>query len=270
MRYRSPLIVVALAAVAACNRSHHVANAFAWSDSLAAGATLHLRDGNGDISVRPATGSLVTVTASKQWNRGRERDISFQTRQVGHDIFVCAMWRNSGSCGARDYRGARPRGGILTMFSIFRHRTDAAADFVVQIPTGVQLDATTMLGDIVVEGTRASVVGHTVNGDLKANEVGGNLSLTTSNGDVQATVASVDGVDSISLRTSNGDVHATLPSDLAGRLELSTVNGDIRSDFPIPQTKGYGRRTIEATLGVAPRLVRLRTTNGDVVVTKRP
>lgn len=270
MRYRSLLPLVALPAVAACNRSHHVANAFAWSDSLPAGATLHLRDGNGDVTVRPAAGSLVTVTASKRWNRGRERDISFQTRRIGNDIYVCAMWRNSGTCGARDYRGARARGGILTMFSIFRHRTDATADFVVQIPAAVHLDVVTTLGDIVVEGARAGVVGRTVNGDVKATEVGGNVSLATSNGDAQATVASVDGVDSISLRTTNGDVHAALPSGLTGHLELSTVNGDIRSDFPIPQTKGYGRRTIEAALGDAPRLVRLRTTNGDVVVTKRP
>ncbi|HEX7018512.1 MAG TPA: DUF4097 family beta strand repeat-containing protein [Gemmatimonadaceae bacterium] len=270
MRSRSPLPFIVLLAVAACNRPHHLANAFAWSDSLPAGATLHLRDGNGDITVQPSPGASVTVTASKHWNRGREGDITFQTRRVGSDVYVCAMWRNSGTCGARDYRGARPRGGILTMFSIFRHRSDAAADFVVQAPAGLHLDVVTTLGDIVVEDAKAGVVGRTANGDVKATEVGGNVALTTSNGDAQASVASIQGVDSISLRTTNGDVHATLPADLSGQLELSTVNGDIRSDFPIPQTQGYGRRTIEATLGSSPRLVRLRTTNGDVVVTKRP
>lgn len=270
---RTPLrlsVGLALLVTLACDRPHNNPNAFDWSDSLPAGSTLHVRDGNGEITVRAARGPTTTVVASTHWRRGRDRDIRFVTRTVGNDIYVCAMWRGSGSCGARDYRGARPSGGILTMFSLFRHRTDASADFVVEVPSTVRLDAVTTNGNVSVQGADAGVVAHTINGDVRAADVGGSVSLTTVNGDVQLGLQSMEGVDSIAMRTTNGSVHAALPSDLAGRLELSTVNGDIRSDFPLPATEGHGRRTIETALGTNPRTIRLRTTNGGISLIKRP
>ena len=63
--------------------------------------------------VRRAAGQTALVNGSRRWRRGRSSDIQFRRHAVGNDYYVCAMWRNSGKCGASGYRG-RNTGGFLS------------------------------------------------------------------------------------------------------------------------------------------------------------
>jgi Putative adhesin len=267
---RIPVAILAIAAAAAsgCSRAGSD-QAFQWSTDLPAGAVVHLRNGSGGIDVRRAEGQVVQVNGSRRWTRGRSSDVQFVVSHTGTDYYVCAMWRNSGNCGANGYRG-RNTGGFLSMFSLFHRTTDAAADFVADVPANVVVDARTTNGSVNVAGISAGVTARTSNGDVKAFNVGGPLSLATSNGNVRLMADALSSSDSVNVMTKNGAIQAELPAGLEGNFDLSVVNGNVQTDLPLAST---GKRAVgnhmQGQIGSSRRSIRIRALNGSVVVTSR-
>ncbi|MDB4878507.1 MAG: hypothetical protein JWM41_4953 [Gemmatimonadetes bacterium] len=268
MKYRFAIAAAALLAAAAC-RGPGEDDAFRWTNELPAGAVVHLRDGSGDITVRRATGQSVVVNGTRRWRKGRANDIRFVVNQVGNDYYVCAMWSGSGKCGDGGYRG-KQTGGFLTMFSLFHRVSDATADLVAEVPANVVLDARTTNGSLQIEGVSAGVTARTANGGVTASNVSGPLALVTTNGDVRLSADSLSQSDSIHLTTNNGSIHAELPSSVEGAFDLSTVNGVVRSDFPVPQSpRGRSGRRLTGQIGASTRVVKMRSLNGTVSVVSR-
>jgi hypothetical protein len=254
---------------AACRGPGEDANAFQWTGQLPAGATVHLRTGVGSIVVRRVAGNSVTVNGSRHWTKSRAGDVKFLMNQIGNDYYVCAMWRNSGKCGGGTYRG-RQTGGFLTMFSLFHRGSDAVADLVADLPAGIVIDAKTTSGSVSIDGATAGVTGLSSNGTVRASNVSGPIVLTTQNGDVSLSSDTLADTDSIRLSTSNGSIHAMLPATLQGTFDLSTVNGVVQSDFPLPQApKARIGRHLVGQIGGSARSVKMRSVNGMVSVVGR-
>jgi hypothetical protein len=269
VNYRIVLLAAVPIVAAACSSPGGDDRAFQWSDQIPAGAVVHLRDGSGDITVRPSSGPSALVTGSRRWRRGRANDIHFVVRQDGNDYYLCAMWRGSGKCGASGYRG-RQTGGFLTMFSLFHRGSDARADIVAEVPANVVIDASTTNGSVEIKGMTAGVTARTINGTVAASNVSGPLTLSTTNGNVRLSTDSLADADVVRLSTTNGAIRAELPANLQGQFDLSTVNGVVSSDFPIPSASStHGNRHLQGQVGSLPRVVRMRTINGPVSVSVR-
>lgn len=270
MKRRIGILAVAAGfalAATACSRGGMDSDAFKWSTPLPAGSVLHLRNGSGGIDVRPTAGPNVSVIGGSHWKRGHASDVRFVVNQVGKDYYVCAMWRNSGRCGERGYRG-KNTGGFLTMFSLFHRTTDAVAEFVADVPPGVTVDARTSTGSVKVYGSTAGVTARAVNGNVTVFDVSGPMDLSTTNGNVELSVDSLADADSIHLTTTNGVIHAELPPRLQGHFDLSTVNGTVHSDLPIVGTTRRGR--LQGQIGSSARVVRMRAVNGTVTAVAHP
>jgi hypothetical protein len=262
------LVIVGIAG-SACRGPGEDADAFQWTNALPAGAVVHLRDGAGDITVRPAVGQAAVITGSRQWKRSRASDIKFEVTQDGNDYYVCAMWRGSGKCGESGYKG-RSTGGLLSMFSLFHRANDASAHFVADIPTNVTVDAKTSNGSVTVDGMSAGVSARAVNGSVVASNVSGQLNLSTTNGNVRLVSGALAPADSIRLTTTNGSIRAELPADADGAFDLMVVNGLMKSDFPVPSTSGITNgKHLRGQIGTSGRIVKMRTVNGTVSVTRR-
>ena len=263
------LAALSLAATA-CSHAGSDERAFEWTGELPAGSTVHLRNGSGEIQVRPASGQSVVVNGSRRWQHGRRSDVQFVVTHTGNDYFVCAMWRNSGNCGAKGYRG-KSTGGLLSMFSLFHRSSDATAGLIADVPANVVVDAKTSNGSVKVDGVTAGVTAHTANGNVEATNVAGPLSLETSNGNVRLSADAVSAADPITLTTTNGNISAQLPANTEGNFDLSVVNGSVRSDFPLTQlAKGKIGRHLQGQIGSSNRVVKMRSVNGTVFVTTRP
>ena len=264
------LSLAAVIFAAACSRPGRDVNAFRWTAELPAGSVVHIRDGAGSVDVRTATGSAAIVKGSRSWRRGRARDVQFVVNQIGKDYYVCAMWRNSGGCGDSDYRG-RSLNTFLSMFSLFHRSSDASADFTIELPPSVRIDARTSIGSVTIDGATAGVYAKTSNGSVTATNVAGPLVLGTSNGNVRLSASSLAPTDSVLLNTKNGSITAELPADVDGAFDLRTTNGSVRSDLPLTPTSQHGiSRRLTGQIGASNRAVRMRTSNGAVVVTTRP
>lgn len=268
-RHRALLLVAASFAVSACGHRTREDTAFRWTSQLQPGAVVHLRDGAGNITVRRATGTEAVVNGLRHWRRGRASDVQFEVTQDGNDYYVCAMWRGSGKCEANGYRGRRT-GSFLSIFSLFHRSSDASAEFVAELPAGVAVDARTSNGSVQIDGVSAGVTAHSTNGSVEAWNVSGPLSMSSINGNVRVSADSLAPNDAVNLSTTNGTVYAELPAGIQGMFDLSTVNGSVRSDFPIPAaTQGRVGRHLQGQIGESARSVKLRAINGMVTLSTR-
>jgi len=269
MRYRHLGALGALLLATACRRAGSDEHAFQWSTEVPAGSVVHIRDGAGNITIRRSTGQQATVSGGRRWRRGRAKDVRFEVVSSGKDIFVCAMWSGSGKCGSSGYKG-RSTGGFLSMFSLFHRGTDASADFVAELPSNVTVDARTTIGSVEIDGSSAGVIARSTNGSVTARNVSGPVALTTTNGNANLSIDSLSDGDSVRVSTTNGNIRAELPSVVQGRFDLSTVNGTVHSNLPLPSAQsGRASRHVQGQIGTLARLVRLHTVNGMVSVTTR-
>lgn len=268
-RLRYALLIGAIA-LAGCRRgeAREVTNAFQWSDQIPAGATLHIRDLNGNVHVGPASGPTAQVTGSKKWRRGREDDVHFVANRVGNDVYVCAIWGKRGRCDEHGYT-SNNGGSILRIFSLRSHSTDMTADLAVQLPPGVKLDVMTISGSTSVQGASSDVQVKTVNGSITAHNAAGALRLETVNGSITAGVDSLIGDAPLHFAAVNGSIHVELPASLQGDVTLATVTGRATSNFPLQSADGPASHSLRGTIGAGGRSVTLQTVNGAVELLRK-
>src|SRR5689334_19210115 len=262
---RSVLLVCATAVSSGCwrHREREVANAWQWSEPLPAGATIHLRNMNGSIRVRPTSGDQAMVVASKRWRFGRDGDVQFVEKRVGNDVYVCAVWGSRGQCDENGYR-SRARG--LFRFFGFHWGTDATANLRLDLPAGLKVDAQTSNGSVDIAGARSGGSARTVNGTVVVRQSSGAFDVSSVNGSIRVALDSVNATDTLNLETTNGSVRAELPSTFSGAVSLSTVNGGLHTDMPVTTTGALTRRNLDGRVGDGQQLVRIRTVNGGITL----
>ena len=227
---------------------------FTWSGPLAAPGTVHLRNLNGEIVVRPSPDGNVHVTASAKWHKGNpKRDMNFQVVTSGSDLTICAIWGH-GTCSATTYHSSSS--GLNKLFG---RSTDANVTLTVLVPARVLVDATTMNGDVNVTAS-APVHARTVNGDVKVGTAVGPVDAVTVNGDVDIRMTTLMGTDPVRAESVTGDVNAWLPETLDASVSLSTVTGDVSADYGVAVATG---KKLSATIGAGGRTVTIKSVTGS-------
>ena len=146
-----------------------------------------------------------------------------------------------------------------------------SVSYKINVPSKNDLDLKASNGGITILGVSGNMRFDTTNGGVKLQDVGGRVNGTTRNGGLNVTLSGNrwDG-EGLDVETSNGGVTMTIPDDYNAELETRTVNGGLRIDFPITvQGELTGRKGLQTTLGSGGPLVRVRTTNGGVKISRR-
>lgn len=237
---------------------------FSWSGAVQAERWVYVRNLNGPVRVEAGTGNKVEVSAEKRWRRGNPADVKITVRQVGSgggDVLVCALWNDRSTCDEDGYHSHNDgwRGD--------NDRNDVQVEFVVRLPAGVKIDASTVNGGVTVDGVTSTVVARTVNGGIDARSTGGAVSARTTNGDVTVSSAKLDG-DHTEFTTVNGTITVSLPASVNADVEMRTVNGRLSSDFPLTVEGTFSPRRLHATLGKGGATLRLSTVNGSIRLRK--
>ena len=264
------LLVVAAVAVTACfvdSRSsgpeQDNPTAWTWNAPVTAPATVFVRNMNGSIEIKPATGKNVEVTADVRWRRGDPKhDVTFQGKASPNgNILICAIW-NDGSCSESKYDVKKPG------FSIgpFSQGTDASVKFTVYVPTGVKVDVLTMNGSIGA-ATTAPVKARTVNGTIKVATSVGPVDAETVNGDVDVRMTTLGGDGPVRARSVSGSVAAYVPEKVDGTVEMESVIGSTVSDFPGTKSADDNKK-FTATLGTGGRTMDIGTVTGSASLRK--
>lgn len=240
---------------------------FKWSGDIQGGHWVYVRNLNGTVRVEAGTGSKLEITAEKHWRRGSPDDVEIQVKQVGTgkgDVLVCAIWKDTDTRCDEDGYSSRSHGDHW-----YRNGRDhdTEVEFIVRVPAGVKVDASSTNGGIEIDGATSEVVASTTNGRIDARSSGGPVRASTTNGDVSVRMGVLDAHD-MEYRTTNGSITLELPASANADLDMRTTNGGVSSDFPLMMEGTFSRREMRGTLGKGGPRIRLSTTNGSIRLRK--
>jgi len=138
------------------------------------------------------------------------------------------------------------------------------------------LEASTSSGSVRLDSGAERAVVETSSGDAVLHGLGGDLSATSSSGDVESRWSRLRAGAKVRVETSSGDVTLQLPSQAALTGEIRTTNGTIQSDFAGEEDRRGRRFTLSGAAAAAEQAqnertgaeVSVRTTSGDVSLLK--
>lgn len=216
----------------------------------------------------PAPGGLLTVNASPNggikivgWNQSEVRirakvvanaDTNDQAQALVRQVTVQAQAAIQSEGPARE------------------NDRNWSVSFEISVPSTQALSLATTNGGISIQGIRAQVDFRTQNGGVVLTDVGGTFKGRTQNGGVQVSLEGQrwDG-EGLDVETQNGGIKLLLPESYSARLESSTVNGSVTTDFPVTVVGEIDRRHLNGDINNGGATLRLTTTNGGVSIRKK-
>jgi len=129
-------------------------------------------------------------------------------------------------------------------------------------------------GDIYIEGFTGEVEANAnLNGGLRLVNLSGPITAYALNESIRVEFDKINQESPIVIRTTNGEIDVTLPENTPANLGLSTLNGDIYTNFELkrPEKKGlksYGSSKVNGLINGGGVDIKLRSTNGNIYLRK--
>jgi DUF4097 and DUF4098 domain-containing protein YvlB len=232
---------------------------FRWDRAIGAGKEVSVHNISGDIKITTSTSGKVEVVGVKHGNRQYFDRIRADVQETAAGVVVCVVY-DDGYCddrGSHNDRGSR-RG--------WRDGDDVSMSLEVAVPTTLLVSASNVSGDVLITGAHGNVEASTVSGDVRLEKLhadGVRASSVSGNVDVQ--VDEFTGKGDLVFHSVSGDITLSAPRAFDADIAMSTVSGEINSDFPL--TLGGGRmrrRNVEARIGNGGRRFDVSTVSGDL------
>jgi len=149
-----------------------------------------------------------------------------------------------------------------------RRKRSWGVSYRLMVPKKSNLELEAHNGGLAVYDVEGEILLDTTNGGLSISNLAGDVSGKTVNGGlhVELTGKTWNG-EGLDLRSTNGGIDMEIPEEYSARLETGTVNGRIDIGFPIT-VQGRIGKSLRATLGDGGPMVRVKTTNGGVHISK--
>jgi len=229
----------------------------AWDYRALIKPTQHvwIRNTNGPIEVVAGTGDSLIVHVEKSWRTSDPQSVQIIPVLTERGLTVCAVWE------ARERRCEE--GGDYRINGV--KKNDVAVRFTVQLPRNVPVDASTVNGELQIDGVSAPVDAKTINGRVAVNTSTGPVNATTINGSIEANMQALTTGD-VHLTTVNGSVSAGLPRQINAEIDAQTVNGRVETDFPVKIVGKISPRHLRGTIGNGGATLKLVTVNGSITL----
>ncbi|MBO0726717.1 MAG: hypothetical protein J2P52_14030 [Blastocatellia bacterium] len=150
-----------------------------------------------------------------------------------------------------------------------RNQRGWAVSFEVSVPRNSNLSLKAHNGGIGVSEVHGQIEFSTMNGGVSLRQLAGNVKGQTMNGGLSIDLAGNgwEG-EGMNVSTTNGGVTLSIPENYSARLETGTVNGGLKTDFPIT-LQGEVKRELSLDLGSGGQTIRAMTTNGGVSIKRK-
>jgi len=130
-------------------------------------------------------------------------------------------------------------------------------------------------GDIEIDGFSGEIEADAqLNGGVKLLNVNGPVTANSLNGELEVTFGKVTQDSPISLYSTNGAVDVSLPGSTPANLALSTLNGNVYTDFEVQAANKNGLksvlgRDIKASINGGGVKISMKSTNGNMYLRKK-
>ena len=152
-------------------------------------------------------------------------------------------------------------------------RCDASVDFQVRVPRAISYSFDRVLsvsGDVSLINVTGSVKAESTSGDVIIKNVSGIVSASTTSGSVDVAIGRIEGSGNMRFSSTSGSVRVVAPANLDAVVDMSTISGSLKTDFPINvQERRYGPgRSARGQLGAGTCSIRITSVSGRVSLTK--
>jgi len=246
------LTLVAIGALAPLARPSD----FNWHGRLAPGQSVEIKGVNGAIRAERASGSEVTVEAIKSGRHSDPNSVTVQAVPHEGGITICAVYPSSDLGRANECQPGS--GGRMNV-----NNNDVKVEFTVRIPAGVHFIGRTVNGEVEAASLEGDVEAHTVNGKIRISTTGWAAGNTV-NGSIVARLGQTAASRPLEFHTVNGAVDVEMPATINATIHASTVNGHISTDFPLMIHGKFSGREISGAIGQGGPELSLKTVNGSI------
>ncbi len=226
-----------------------------WRGQALPGDLVEIKGISGDIRASTAPGQEVVVTWTKQ---GRQSDPAGVTVEVvlhADGITICAVYP--------DLPG-RPKNECLPgqLGHMVTQDNDVSVDFTVTVPAGVDFSGHTVSGDVFADDLRSNAIGATVSGNVNitTSEL---AEASTVSGSIEASIGGSNLDRDLAFTAISGSVTVSIPTNVNAEVWATAVSGSVFSDFSLPARPDGSIRGI---LGSGGQLLRLSTVSGNVML----
>jgi hypothetical protein len=258
MRIALALVLPLLLCAPSLARSQGGDGDFRWERRLGAGQVVHARNINGDISVTASSSGRVEIVGVRRGSGRSATRLNAAVTETSDGIIVCIVRVDADDeC---DGNGNRHR----------NNNDDddwgrASMNLEIHLPANVEIDASSVSGNVDVVGAQGNVRAGSVSGDIRLDGLRAtSVEARTVSGEITAAVESLTGNGPLSFKSVSGDVKLDLPRNLDADLSMSSVSGQLDSEFQMTLGGRTSRRRIEARIGRGGRELNLTTVSGDV------
>jgi hypothetical protein len=140
----------------------------------------------------------------------------------------------------------------------------ASVHYTLHVPRGAQLDKISLVnGSFAVAQIAGEVDANLVNGSLNATALSGRAKFSSVNGAVHVTYQTLTNVPEVKISSVNGSIDLLLPASPNADVNASTVNGSLRTDFPLQVQGRFAGHHVSGTLGSGGTQIHLSNVNGS-------
>jgi len=237
---------------------------FRWDRAVAAGKEVSVYNISGNIKVTASTSGKVEVIGIKHGDSRYFDHIRADVQETSSGVVVCVLYDTPDSyCDDHgmhnDDRGNRNG-------RRWNDGYDISMSLEIAVPTNLLVSAKNVSGDVTVTGAHGNVEAASVSGDVRLEKLHADgVRATSVSGDVDVQVDEFTGRGDLVFRSVSGDVTLDAPRNFDADIALSTVSGEINSDFPLVLNGSrMRRRKVEARIGNGGRRFDVSTVSGNL------
>ncbi len=220
---------------------------FRKSYSISAGGQIMIANHLGDIKVTGYKGSSIEVVARK---KGPDRDlIEIEDRSFGDRIDIHPGFLKPG-------------------------QENCSVDFEVRVPKSIEYNFSRLWsfnGKVEVSNVTGRLRAESVRGDVKVKGVSGLVSASSLSGNVSVDIDQGSSRSNMRFSSISGNIDVRAPGNLDALIDMSSVSGLLRTDFPIEvQELRYGPgRSARGRLGSGTQILRISSVSGQVSLIRK-
>jgi len=238
-----------------------MAQDFQRSYNLGGGGSINIRNISGNVQVTGYDGQAVVVTGIKE---GRNSDkVSIEDQSSGNSVDVRVRYpERCEDCDASvKFELKVPRGVAYRYNSI----SSVSGDVEVAGVSG-ELTAKSVSGEVTVNDVAGAVHASSVSGNVRVGKVGGTVNAKSTSGNVEVEIVSLEGAGNMEFGSVSGNVRVKLPANLDAEVNLSTMSGDLKTDFPltIEKSKNGSGQKASGRVGSGARNLKMSSVSGDL------
>lgn len=230
--------------------------------SLNDGGRITLKNTNGKITIQGWDQSLVDLEAIKRVQTDDDEraaqimeKLEIEIEESGDEVYIRTRLPNENG------------GGFLSW--IFGGHFSASVDYSLKVPQNCRLAVENTNGSIQISDFSGELKIKTTNGKIRGESLRGEMELHTTNGSIEAELSQVVANGELEFGTTNGSVNLHLPADSHFHFSGRTVNGSIKTDFPLTVEGELNRRQVDGEVNGGGIPIKASTTNGSIRLLQR-